>query len=204
MGDGPLQLMLSHGSALLIFAALVAGGLGVPLPEDLLLLSAGVLAHRGVLPVPVAYAVCFVGVLCGDTVLFLVARRLGTAVYTSRRTRHLFPPERREHLQRLYAKHGSRMVFGGRFMSVLRVPVFAMAAVEGMPLRRFLLWDGLALCVSSPVVVTLGYVFSYSVDRVSRGLGRVEHVLAITAVVALVVVLTTRRLRARREERRAA
>ncbi|RKH45183.1 DedA family protein [Corallococcus sicarius] len=201
MMASPLQLLLTHGSGPLLFLVLVAGGLGLPFPEDLVLLAAGVLAHRDVLSLPGALALCFLGVLSGDTVLFLVSRRLGQALYTHPRTRRLFPPARREHVQRLYAKHGARVVFLGRFMSVLRVPVFAMAAAEGMSLRRFLLWDGLALCLSSPLVVMLGYVGSASVDRVAKGVGRAEHFLALAGVVALVVVLGVRHLRERRRTR---
>lgn len=197
MSTSPLQLLLTHGSGPLLFLLLVAGGLGLPFPEDLVQLAAGVLAHREVMPLAVALALCFGGVLCGDTVLFLTARKLGQALYTHPRTRRLFPAERRARIQGLYAKHGSRVVFVGRFMSVLRVPVFAMAAAEGMPLRRFLMWDGLALCLSSPTVVMLGYVGSASVDRVARGVGRVEHFLALAGVAALLVVLAVRHYRER-------
>jgi membrane protein DedA with SNARE-associated domain len=193
----PLQWLLTHGSGPLLFGALVAGGLGLPLPEDLVQLAAGVLAHRGAMPLPAALALCFLGVLCGDTVLFVVSRRLGASLYTHPRTRRLFPPQRRARIQALYAKHGPRVVFVGRFMSVLRVPVFAMAAAEGLPLRRFLLWDGLALCLSSPTVVVLGYLGSASVDRVARGVGEVEHFLALAGVAALLVVLVVRRHRER-------
>jgi membrane protein DedA with SNARE-associated domain len=86
-------------------------------------------------------------------------------------------------------------------MSVLRVPVFAMAAADGMPLRRFLLWDGLALCVSSPLVVTLGYLGSESVDRVAKGVGRVEHFVALAGVAALLVVFAVRHVREKRLSR---
>lgn len=201
MSHSPLQFLLTHGSGPLIFVVLVAGGLGLPFPEDLVQLAAGVLSHRGAMALPVALALCFGGVLCGDTVLFLTARRLGEALYTHPRTRRLFPPERRERIQRLYAKHGSRVVFFGRFMSVLRVPVFAMAAAEGMPLRRFLFWDGLALCLSSPLVVMLGYVGSASVDRVAKGVGRVEHFIALAGVAVLLGVLAVRHVREKRPPR---
>ncbi|NMO23212.1 DedA family protein [Pyxidicoccus fallax] len=201
MSDGPLPWMLTHGSAAVLFLVLVAGGVGVPIPEDLVLLATGILSHRGVLPLPLALAMAFCGVLCGDLLLFLTARRLGPALYEHRRLRGLLPPERRERLARLYARHGGRLVFAGRFLSVLRGAVFAMAAVQGMPVRRFVLWDALALCVSVPVVVGLGYAFSHSVDRVTRGLGRVEHGVVITAVLGLVALVLARAVRARRAER---
>ncbi|MFP2964149.1 DedA family protein [Myxococcus sp. 1LA] len=199
MAAGPLPWLLAHGSAALLFAALVAGGLGVPIPEDLVLLSLGILAHRDVLPAPVALAVAIAGVLCGDTALFLTARRLGPALYQHPRMKKLLPPERREQLTRLYARHGGRCVFVGRFLSVLRGAVFIMAALQGMRLRHFLMWDGLALCLSAPVVVGLGYVFSRSVDAVAKGAARAEHVLALAVVAALLGIGAVRRLRARHQ-----
>ncbi|MBJ6760454.1 DedA family protein [Myxococcaceae bacterium JPH2] len=198
MSDGPLRLLLAHGSAPLLYGALVLGGLGLPLPEDVVHLSAGVLAHRGVIALPVAYAVCIAGVLSGDTALFLLSRKLGPALYTNRYTCRLFPAERRARVEQLYARHGSRMVFFGRFMSVLRVPVFAMAAVEGMPLGHFLLWDALALCINCPALVTLGYLGSSSIDRLARGVGNVEHFVALVAVLLVLGLLVVRWHRARR------
>ncbi|QDE94671.1 DedA family protein [Myxococcus xanthus] len=198
MAAGPLPWLLTHGTAALLFAALVAGGLGVPIPEDLVLLSLGILAHRDVLPISLVAAVAVAGVLCGDTALFLTARRLGPALYEHPRMKKLLPPERRERLAQLYARHGGRCVFVGRFLSVLRGAVFIMAAVQGMRLRHFLLWDGLALFLSAPVVVGLGYAFSHSVDAVAKGAARAEHLLVLATTAALLAVGGVRRLRTRR------
>ncbi|NVJ10852.1 DedA family protein [Myxococcus sp. AM001] len=199
MAAGPVPWLLTHGSAALLFAALVAGGLGVPIPEDLVLLSLGILAHRDVLPMALALAVAMAGVLCGDTALFLTARRLGPALYEHPRLKKLLPPERRERLVQLYARHGGRCVFVGRFLSVLRGAVFIMAAVQGMRLRHFLLWDGLALCISAPVVLGLGYAFSHSVDAVAKGAARAEHLLVLATTAALLAVGGVRRLRTWRQ-----
>jgi len=87
----------------------------------------------------------------------------------------------------------------GRFLSVLRGAVFIMAALQGMRLRQFLLWDGLALCFSVPLVVGLGYAFSHSVDAVAKGTARAEHLLVLATVAALLTVGAVRRLRMRRQ-----
>lgn len=198
MNHGLLGFLLAHGSYALLFAALVAGGLGLPLPEDLVLLTGGALAHLGVVRLPVVIVVCMAGVLCGDLLLFHTARRLGPRVYEQRWIRELLTPERRERITRLYGRYGGRVVFFGRYMSVVRVLVFAMAAVQGMRTRTFLLWDALALSLSAPLLVGIGYVFARSIDRVAAGFGRVEHLLAIAVVGAFALVLLGRTLQARR------
>ncbi|WP_237081423.1 DedA family protein [Myxococcus xanthus] len=86
----------------------------------------------------------------------------------------------------------------GRSLSVLRGAVFIMAAVQGMRLRHFLLWDGLALFLSAPVVVGLGYAFSHSVDAVAKGAARAEHLLVLATTAALLAVRGVCRLRTRR------
>jgi membrane protein DedA with SNARE-associated domain len=193
-----IGLLLTHGSYALLFAALVAGGLGLPLPEDLVLLTGGALAHLGVVRLPLIIGVCMGGVLCGDLLLFHTARRLGPKVYEQRWIRELLTPERRERITRLYGRYGGRVIFFGRYMSVMRVLVFAMAAVQGMRTRTFLLWDALALCLSAPLIVGTGYIFAQSIDKVAAGFGHVEHLLAIVVVSTFALVLLGRTLRARR------
>ena len=41
-----LEFLLAHGSTGLVLLVVVAG-LGLPVPEDIMLLAAGVLVHRG-------------------------------------------------------------------------------------------------------------------------------------------------------------
>lgn len=198
MGHGLLGYLLTHGSYALLFAALVAGGLGLPLPEDIVLLTGGALAHLGVVRLPLVIGVCMGGVLCGDLVLFHTARKLGPRVYEQRWIRALLTPERRARIARLYERHGGKVVFFGRYMSVMRVLVFAMAAVQGMRARTFVLWDALALSLSVPLMVGIGYVFAQSIDRVAAGFGHAEHLLAIAVVSAFALALLVRTLKVRR------
>ncbi len=101
-------------------------------------------------------------------------------------------------ISRLYARYGGRVIFIGRYMSVMRVLVFSMAAVQGVRTRTFLLWDALALSLSAPLVVSIGYIFARSIDRVVAGFGHVEHVLAIAVVGVFAFILLWRTLLARR------
>lgn len=203
MDRGLLGYLLSHGSYALLFGALVAGGVGVPLPEDIVLLTGGALAHLGVVKLPLVMGVCYGGVLTGDLLLFHTARKLGPKVFEQRWMRGLLTPERRRRITRLYERHGGKMIFIGRHMSVLRVLVFAMAAVQGVRTRTFLFWDALALCLSAPLLVGLGYIFARSIDRVAAGFGRAEHLLAIAVGGGLALFILSRTVVVRRRRRRA-
>jgi len=201
-----LAWLLVHGSLALLFALLVAGGLGVPFPEDLVLLTAGVLVHRGVVPLPYALALCMFGVLLGDFLLFNTARRLGPAALDRPMFGRLLPPQRRRRIADVLKRHGSLIIFVARHLAGLRAPVFAMAGMHGMSPLRFIVVDALALCISAPLVVGLGYLFSQNIELARRGMASVEHFIVIAAVLILLgylLVITWRRWRNRRGRREA-
>jgi membrane protein DedA with SNARE-associated domain len=181
-----LDLFLRHGSLAVFFLALVAGGLGIPIPEDAVLLAAGALTHRGVVPIETAIPVCMLGVLAGDTILFTTAKRLGPAALERPFLKRLVTPARRARAEAFVEKRGGVAVFVARHVAGLRAPVFAVAAMHGMPLRKFLLWDALGLCISAPAVFALGWWSSAHVDLARRGIAHVEHwALLIVAIVLL-------------------
>ncbi|MCX5745317.1 MAG: DedA family protein [Proteobacteria bacterium] len=192
---------LLHGSMVLVFAWLVVGGLGVPLPEDAALLATGVLIHQGASPV-VSLGVAFVAVLTGDTILFQLARRYGAAAYERPLFRRLLPPARRLRIEEAYRKYGGWFVFFARHVVGIRAATFALAAIHGMRLRRFLLWDGAAAVLSVPLVVGVGYLGALHVERVRAGVASVQHVVVLAVILAVIVYGTVRWVRQRRVERR--
>ncbi len=66
---------------LTILGILFACGLGVPIPEDITLIAAGILASAGSISLPGAYIVGYVGVMVGDTLLFFTGRKYGHKVF---------------------------------------------------------------------------------------------------------------------------
>ena len=183
---------LLHGSILVVLGWLVIGGLGLPLPEDAALLATGALIyHHAVGPV-VALIAVFAGVLAGDTMLFLLARRLGPAAYDRPLFHRLLPPARRARVEAAYRRHGGKLVFAARHLVGIRAAVFALAGIHGMRLRRFLGWDGLAACLSVPLVVGVGYAGALHLDRVRSEIATVERWIGVAAVAAIGVVAVVR------------
>ncbi|HEY6100590.1 MAG TPA: DedA family protein [Anaeromyxobacter sp.] len=192
-----MQAFLEHFGYAAIFLLLVAGGLGVPIPEELTQLSAGVLASQGVLDFRLALVTVWAGILLGDTLLFTMARRHGPRVLRSRFVARVLTEGRRRALTSHFARHAFLTVAVARHLGGVRVAAFALAGVSGVPLRTFILADGLSALVSVPLVVGAGYVFSAHLAQVKRELRAIE--LGILAVVLLVagVVWLRRRQRAR-------
>lgn len=182
-----LDRWLTLGSLPLLVMALLAAGVGIPIPEDPVLLAAGVIAHRTPLPVWMVLPMVYGAALVADCVLFLWARRFGDSLLQRRPFSALVTPKRRRQVSTVFAKHGAKAVFVGRHLMGLRPAFFVVAGIERMPLRTFALWDGLAALITIPLVFALGYLFSAHVALVEAKLARAEHWLAAGVGVALLV-----------------
>lgn len=191
MVEAGIQFFLEQGSYGLMFAWIIAAGLGLPLPEDVAMISGAILAQRGVTNLWATVAVLSVSVLLGDTILYFIARRIGPAIYERKFIQRVMPPERRTYVEGLIAKYGSLVVFGARHVAGLRGAIFAMCAIHGISYPRFILADAAALAISLPVFMAIGWLFSDSVDRVADNAATFEQyvMLAIGGIVLLIGVV---------------
>lgn len=139
------------------FAILVLCGLGVPVPEDVVLLVAGVLAAVEERSWQQVSVVMYVAVIGGDSLMFLMGQRLGGRLLNSAAGQRWFPPAKRERVEQFYARHGAKGLFIARFLPGLRSLIFFSAGSLRVPYLTFLWWDGLAALISVPVFVWLGH-----------------------------------------------
>ncbi len=174
---------------LLIFGVLLACGLGVPIPEDITLFAAGIMAYYGIVNVYWMIGVCLVGVLVGDSICWYLGDHVGrrtTQIWLFRkllREDHLSAA--RERLQR----GGDKLLFAARFMPGLRAPIFFSAGMLHVPYRRFMLFDGCAALISVPAIVGCVYYFGDELDRVIRVIKRIEHGIVGVILVAVLLVV---------------
>jgi membrane protein DedA with SNARE-associated domain len=128
---------------ILVVVTLVVGieSLGVPLPGELVLVGAALLAARGVVD-PVAVGACAAaGAIVGDSIGYAIGRRGGRALID--RLGRRFPahlgPEQIKRAERTFERWGVGAVFVGRFIALLRILAGPLAGALRMPYRRFLL-----------------------------------------------------------------
>lgn len=141
-----------------VFFVLLLCGVGLPVPEDVVLLAGGVISGLDYANVHVMFGVCMAGVLLGDLSMFMMGRHFGERVMTWRWVAYLLTPHRRVLIQQKFDRYGNRLLFIARFLPGLRAPIFIVAGWSRRvsPLQ-FLLLDGLAALISVPFWVYLGY-----------------------------------------------
>lgn len=150
-----------------IFAVLVACGLGVPLPEDISLILGGFLVFKGAANLWGMVATGFLGILVGDSLIYLAGRRVGRRVRTGHGwLARVVTPARRSRVEELFARHGEKIVIAARFMPGVRAVTYFTAGSAGMPYARFICFDGLAALASAPLFVLLGYRFGRHLQQV--------------------------------------
>lgn len=187
--DAILELLLEHGSYLLMLVTLLLAGVGVPIPEDIVLISGGVLLQRGITGYWATAFTLTAGVIIGDLTIFLTGRKLGPAAFRHRWFARLLPPSRRDRLERLFARYGGGMVFIARHIVGLRAPMFALAGLHGMRISTFLFFDLLAFAISGPLFVWLGYFFSERLEVLLKGVADAKMIVAAIAAGVAAIAL---------------
>jgi membrane protein DedA with SNARE-associated domain len=180
-----------------IFVALIAAGFGFPIPEELPVITAGILVGHGdtnlrwyiMLPVVIAGVVTADGLLYGAGRLW--GRRLLEIGWVQRR---LLPPDKREQIERNFAARGILVLLGARLLPGIRTPIFLMAGVLRVPLLRFLIADGIYAIPLVNLLFWLSYVLTDQVLVVFRQIQKVQEeyrplvIVAVLSAVAGVLV----------------
>jgi membrane protein DedA with SNARE-associated domain len=179
---------LSAWGYLGVFIFVFVGNLGVPVPEETVLIVAGFLAGRGDLELRTLYAVGIASAVVGDCCGFAFGRFGGQRLFERLAQRFHFVRERYIHLQEFFHTHGSKAIFMARFVAGARFLAGPMAGAAKMPFIRFLGWNLLgALCWCS-LVITVGYVVGDEIEWVASIAHRTGHWIELG--VGLVVLAT--------------
>lgn len=129
--------------AIYLVVGLVIGveSMGLPLPGEVTLVSAALLAATGLTEPWTVGLVATIGAVTGDSIGYLIGRRGGRAMlerFGRRFPRH-FGPAHLARSERAFERHGVWAVFFGRFIALLRILAGPLAGALHVPYRRFLL-----------------------------------------------------------------
>ena len=200
-----------------VFSVLLLCGFGLPMPEDIILVTGGVLAwlaspleqatlgamfhDRGFLTMAL---VGLGGILAGDSVIYWAGRRFGRRVAEVWPFRRVVTPSKLERVERLLRQRGNVVVMVARFLPGLRAPTYFTVGHSRLPFWEFILFDGAAALVSAPLWVALGFYFGDDIHRAAREATRFGHFILGGALLAVAVLVTRARLRRRAQARAAA
>lgn len=172
---GQLAQIIEQFKYVAIVGVLILCGLGLPLPEEVPILTSAVLSKLGMLDPWCALTALVVGVMLGDSVMFLMGRHWGPRLLEHRFAQRMLPVERREKILALFGKYGAWIIFAARFMPGLRAPLFLTSGTMGVRFWVFFGMDGAAMLVSVPTSFGLAYFFTDQLEQVLEAKDHVQH-----------------------------
>jgi len=176
-------------------------GLGLPLPEEIVLVSAGYVCFKDFAFVGWMIVACSASILAGDGVPFLLGRLFGPRLLRLRPLRMVVNRRRLARLDLWFRRRGDLAVFFARFVPGLRVVAYFTAGTLRMRAHRFLLLDLAGIVLVCPPLILIGYHFGDVIDEAILRVKQVERGILWTVIGGLVVLLLVWSLRQRRRQR---
>lgn len=174
---------------------LCATGVGSPLPEDLILASAGYLISAGVFSWPAALAIGVAGVVASDAMLYGWGRRLREGADSGWLVR-IVSPQHMRRMERLLVRFGDGSVLVARLLPGTRAVAFMGAGIRRMAFGRFLLLDLAGALLWVPLVLYMAAQLGEEIGGLERLLGRLGRFGGWMIAGAIVLVLLWRWWRA--------
>jgi membrane protein DedA with SNARE-associated domain len=174
-------------SYFVILAVLLACGFGLPLPEDITLVTAGILASRNIIDFNITVVLCMFGVLLGDGIIFWLGSHYGTRLRKTKFFSVILPEKRDAAVKAIVQKYGDKVIFMARFMPGLRTPLFFATGSYHVPFWKFFLLDGFAALISVPLWVYVGYLFGSNLEHLEVVIKKAQT--GIYASLAAIIIL---------------
>jgi len=160
-----------------------AESLGVPLPGETILILAAIYAgHTHRLSVWIIFIVAATAAVIGDNIGFWIGDKGGYRLV--RRYGHYVRIDQAKMKVGRYVfdRHGGKVVFFGRFVSVLRTYAAFLAGTNRMPWRKFLVYNAAGGVVWAAIYTFVAYIAG---DALRRASGTINLALGAAAVVAI-------------------
>lgn len=158
-----------------IIGVLLLCGLGLPLPEEVPILTSAILAASGTLDPWWALGALMFGVMIGDSAMFWLGHRWGAQLLEHRFARRMVTPERNERIAAYFMKYGPWIIFAARFLPGLRAPLFLTSGSMKVRFWVFFAMDGAAALVSIPTSFWLAYYFTDQLEKVLKVRDTVQY-----------------------------
>ncbi|HLZ14453.1 MAG TPA: VTT domain-containing protein [Candidatus Saccharimonadales bacterium] len=162
--------IIQSGGLLTIAAIIFAESgmmLGFFLPGDTLLLSAGVLASQGKLPLALTIAVVALAAILGDNTGYTIGRTMGPRLFR-KKDGIIFRQEYVGRAEKFYEKHGSKTMLLAHFIPIIRSFAPLVAGVGKMPRGQFFVFDAIGDIAWAAITTLVGYWFGSRIKNLDH------------------------------------
>jgi membrane protein DedA with SNARE-associated domain len=182
--DGWLE---SYGY-LVVFLLVMIESIGIPVPGETVLIAAALYAgstHK--LEIEWVIAAAIAGAIIGDNIGFSIGRYGGAKMLLRYGHKVGLHEGRLKIGIWLFRRHGGKVVFWGRFVSVLRTYAAFLAGTNQMAWPRFLVFNAGGAVVWATAFGVAYYVFGSALNKLSTTIDITLGVAGVAGVVAFLV-----------------
>lgn len=179
------HLLATYGPWVL---ALIVGleSMGLPLPGETALMAAAIWASSHNHSLATVIGAAAAGAIIGDNIGYLVGREFGFRLLRWIAPKIGLSDGRIKLGQYLFMRHGSKVVFFGRFVAVLRVLAAFLAGVNQMPWRIFLFANAAGGILWASIVGFGAYMLGKGLQNAEGPFGAISVGIAIIVLFAVV------------------
>ena len=178
---------IAHYGYVGIFGLLMLGIVGIPIPDETLLVFTGYLIYKHELePLP-AFASGFLGSICGISVSYALGRTLGLYLVTHLGHFLHVEPEKLDHVRAWYERKGKYGLVIGYFIPGIRHLAAYVAGSSQLPWPVFATFAYLGGLLWSSSFITMGYFLGDEWQQMSTSIHRYLLIGAGAATVALAI-----------------
>jgi len=175
----------------------------VPIPSELVMPFAGILAARGEFSLPVILVINSTAALLGSAISYWIGAAGGKPLLLRYGKFALIRARDIELTERFFARHGKATILIGRFLPVVRHIISVPAGIARMPLAGFFTQTFIGSTIWGAVLIVLGYHFGDSFLATARELKHVDLIIGVV-ILSVLLALAIRFVVRRRRERVAA
>lgn len=198
------NLITNYGHApsyFVVFLVLLISGFGIPIPEDITLVTGGILAGQGFAELHWMLLVSMLGVLVGDSTMYFLGYTFGVKILRFRLLRKVLTAKRIQRVRLRFEDNSTSVLFIARFLPGLRAAIYLFSGItRKVSYSKFIAIDFAAAFISVPVWIGLGYVFGDNLHHLKHLMHRLGLGVSLTAIAAIVALFFIIKLRIRRAQ----
>jgi len=178
-----------------IFLLLVLGTLGLPFPEDAVLILTGFLAARGLIDKVPAFLIIYPTLLMTDFSLYWAGKKYGRKIAEHKRFRKLLSPGRLQKLEGQFRTWGALVIFFGRQLPGLRAQIFLVAGAVRCPRMKFFLADAASALITIVLIAGIGYTGAERLAIWKDTLSSIGPFLSLGLIAVLAIIVFFKHLK---------
>jgi membrane-associated protein len=156
--------------------------IGVFLPGDSLLVTAGLLAARGYLNVYRLAPALTLAAICGNTLGYFIGRATGRRIF-NRENGLFFNKKHAIRAHEFYEKYGRMTIVIAQFMPIIRTFSPVIAGVAGMRFREFITYNVLGAVFWVWSMLGIGYFLGSYIPGIDK------HIEIVVVIVVFISIL---------------